>query len=128
MSKQVTDESTAMLAADDWLTSRSPWHGFFEGVDIGTNITVLYFTQEHVGDGPGLHVHDYEEIFIIRRGSARFTIGERVIEAGEGDVVVGTANVPHKFENIGPGPLESIDIHMSPRWVQVDLDDPEAGS
>ena len=44
MSKQVTDESTAMLAADDWLTSRSPWHGFFEGVDIGTNITVLYFT------------------------------------------------------------------------------------
>ena len=127
MSKQAYDDSPALLGADDWLTSRAPWHGFFEGAGIGTDITVLYFTQTHVGDGPGLHVHDYQEVFIIRRGNARFTVGERVIEAGEGDVVVGPANVPHKFENIGPGPLESIDIHMSPRWVQVDLEEPEAG-
>ena len=127
MSKQANDDSPALLGADDWLTSRAPWHGFFEGAGIGTDITVLYFTQTHVGDGPGLHVHDYQEVFIIRRGNARFTVGERVIEAGEGDVIVGPANVPHKFENIGPGPLESIDIHMSPRWVQVDLEEPEAG-
>lgn len=112
------------LAAADWLTTREPWHGFFEGDQIGANVTVLYFTQEQPGDGPGLHVHAYEEIFIIRRGRARFTVGDAVMDAGEGDVVVGPAHVPHKFENLGPGPLETIDIHMSPRWVQVDLDDP----
>ena len=112
-----------VLKAQDWLTDQHPWQGFFEGRDLGADITVLYFTQEQPGDGPGLHWHPYEEIFIVRRGRGRFTIGDRVIEAGEGDVVVGPARVAHKFENLGPGPLETIDIHMSPRWEQIDIEE-----
>ena len=32
------------------------------------------------------------------------------------------AGVPHRFENIGQGRLQTIDIHHSPRWIQTDLD------
>ena len=48
-----------------------------------------------------------------------------MLEAEAGDIVLGPANIPHKYHNLGPGPLESIDIHLSPEWIQTDLDDPE---
>jgi len=115
------------LRASDWLTETSPWKGFFNGEDAGAGITVLSFPQPNVGDGPSLHMHEYEEVFIIRKGNALFTVGHQKIEASAGDVVVGPANVPHKFHNVGPGPLETIDIHLSDRWVQVEVDDPEVG-
>jgi mannose-6-phosphate isomerase-like protein (cupin superfamily) len=35
--------------------------------------------------------------------------------------------VPHKFINLGPGVLKTIDIHASPRWEQANLVDPEVG-
>ena len=39
-----------------------------------------------------------------------------------GEVVLGPAGVPHRFENLGPGRLQTVDIHHSPRWIQTDLD------
>ena len=54
-----------------------------------------------------------------------FTIGAEKIEAEAGDILLGPADVPHKYTNLGPGPLESTDIHLSDRWVQTDLEDPE---
>ena len=39
-----------------------------------------------------------------------------------GDILLGPANVPHKFENLGPGPLETTDIHLSDRWIQTNLE------
>ena len=80
---------------------------------------------EEVGRGPAWHVHPYDEVFIIRTGRARYKIGDEVIEAEAGDVLLGPANVPHKFQNIGPGLLETTDIHLSDRWIQEDLEDPE---
>ena len=74
------------------------------------------------------HVHPYDEIFIIREGRALFTVGETRIEAEAGQIVFGPANVPHKFHNVGPGRLDTTDIHVSDRWIQTDLDDPEASS
>ena len=47
-------------------------------------------------------------------------------EAKAGQIVFGPANVPHKFHNLGPGRLDTTDIHVSDRWIQTDLDDPEA--
>jgi mannose-6-phosphate isomerase-like protein (cupin superfamily) len=70
-------------------------------------------------------VHPYDEVFIIRKGRARFTIGDEKIEAEAGDVLMGPANIPHKYHNLGPGLLESTDIHLSRTWIQTDLDDPE---
>ena len=69
-----------------------------------------------IGDGPRLHRHPYPETFIVRNGRVRFTVGNQAIEAVAGQIVVCPANVPHKFENLGPGLLEQIDIHEAGKF------------
>lgn len=101
------------------------WKGFVTGQQLGANVTLLFFSTDEPGEGPALHVHDYDEVFVIRAGRALFTIGEQKIEASAGDVLFGPAGVPHKFHNLGPGRLETTDIHLSPVWEQTDLPDPE---
>ena len=101
------------------------WRGLVDGDTLGSNVTILFFATDDVGEGPSWHVHPYDEVFIIKRGRARFKIGDEIIEAEEGDVLLGPAAVPHKYENLGPGSLESIDIHLSRTWIQTDLEDPD---
>lgn len=111
---------------DQWSTASEQhfWKGAAEGTSLGTNATVLFYTTDKVGEGPRLHVHPYDEIFIVRQGRAMFTIGNQRIAAEAGDVLMGPANVPHKFHNLGPGILETTDIHLAPEWVQSNLPDP----
>lgn len=99
------------------------WRGRFEGRDLGTNVCVLFFASERVGAGPVLHTHPYDEVFVVRQGRARFTIGETTVEAGAGDVLLAPAGTPHRFENLGPGALETTDIHLSDRVIQTDLEE-----
>ncbi len=105
-----------------WARDPEHWHGRLEGHDIGTNVTILFFSSDEIGAGPPLHVHTYDEVFIIRQGRARFTVGDEMLEAGAGDIVFGPANVAHKFENIGPGRLETTDIHLSDHFAQIELE------
>jgi mannose-6-phosphate isomerase-like protein (cupin superfamily) len=112
----------AIIRRADWAKSNC---GKAEGKDIGTDATVLFFVTNEVGLGPRWHVHPYDEIFIVRAGRALFTIGDEKIPAEAGDILLGPANVPHKYHNLGPGMLETTDIHLSDRWIQTDLDDPE---
>ena len=114
-----------VLRRKDWASHDTLWKGRFEGKDIGTETTVLFYATEEVGRGPTWHVHPYDEIFIMRQGRALFTIGDEKIEAEAGDILLGPANIPHKYHNLGPGVLESTDIHLSDEWIQTDLDDPE---
>lgn len=87
------------------------WRGEFAGGAHGAGISLIFSRIEKVGGGPRLHRHPYPETFIIRNGRARFTVGDETIEVVAGQIVVCPANVPHKFENLGPGLLEQIDIH-----------------
>lgn len=120
-----TDRKALVLRRADWAAHDRLWYGSFEGRSLGAGVTVLFYATEKVGVGPLWHVHPYDEIFIVRAGSALFTIGGEKITAHEGDVLLGPANVPHKYHNLGPGLLETTDIHVSDRWIQTDLDDPE---
>ena len=86
------------------------------GVDRST------ISQLLTGDGPRLHVHPYDETFVVLTGAARFFVGDAVIDASAGEVVFGPAGLPHRFENLGPGRLQTLDIHHSPRWIQTDLE------
>jgi mannose-6-phosphate isomerase-like protein (cupin superfamily) len=106
------------------------WKGHVEGYTLGTGATVLFYSTEEVGGGPKWHVHPYDEIFIIREGRALFTVGGERFECEKGQVVFGPAHVPHKFVNLGPGRLETTDVHVTDRWIQCNLPDPEieAGS
>ncbi|GAB5378481.1 MAG: cupin domain-containing protein [Acuticoccus sp.] len=108
------------------VTTPEAWRGNVAGTEFGTDVTVLFFSTEEIGGGPRLHVHTYDEVFVIVEGNARFTVGETTIDAKAGDVVFGPANVPHKFANLGPGRLRTTDIHLSDRWVQTNLDNPDA--
>ena len=113
-----------VLQRADWARDDELWRGRFEGKDIGTNVTVLFFTTDEIGDGPRLHVHPYDEVFIVRTGRAQFTIGDDKIEAEAGQILLGPANVPHKFANLGPGRLETTDIHLNDQFIQTNLDEP----
>ncbi|RFC62563.1 cupin domain-containing protein [Fulvimarina endophytica] len=117
---------TKKISRAEWAEDADAWKGHVLGDRLDSDVCILFYATDETGKGPSLHVHPYDEIFIIRRGRARFTVGDRVIEAGEGDVVLGPANIPHKYENIGDGPLESTDIHLSRTWIQTDLEDPDA--
>ncbi|NMG39118.1 cupin domain-containing protein [Chelativorans sp. ZYF759] len=98
------------------------WRGSLAGEAIGGTVTVLAYGNDTPGEGPRLHVHPYDETFVVIAGRARFFVGDEVVEAGAGEAVLGPAGVPHRFENMGPGRLQTIDIHHSPRWIQTDLD------
>jgi mannose-6-phosphate isomerase-like protein (cupin superfamily) len=54
-----------------------------------------------------------------------FTIGDTTIEAEAGQILIGPAGVPHKFVNLGPGLLDTTDIHLSDSCIQTNLDEPE---
>ncbi|MDS9469235.1 cupin domain-containing protein [Paracoccus sp. MBLB3053] len=99
-----------------------PWRGSCPGEKMEAPVTVLAYGTDKPGEGPRLHVHPYDETFVIIAGRARFFVGDEVIDAVAGEVVFGPKSVPHRFENLGPGRLQTIDIHHSPRWIQTDLD------
>lgn len=122
---EADNRNATILHREDWASHEHLWKGYFQGKDIGTGVTVLFYVTDKVGEGPRWHVHPYDEIFILRTGNALFTIGDKKIEAKAGDILLGPAKIPHKYHNIGPGMLETTDIHLSDRWIQTNLNDPE---
>ncbi|MEM6898209.1 MAG: cupin domain-containing protein [Pseudomonadota bacterium] len=113
----------SIIHARTWQSPNEALRGLMEGHSIGTGITLIRYVTDTVGEGPTLHVHPYDEIFTIQEGKARFTVGEMTIDAKAGDIVFGPANIPHGYQNLGPGRLDSLDIHLSPEWIQFDLAD-----
>ena len=106
-------KSATLLDRAEWEKRPEVWHGEFEGKLFGTNASVMFYTTDEIGRGPPLHRHPYDEVFIVRQGRALFTVGDMQVEATAGQVVFGPANVPHKFVNLGPGRLETTDIHVT---------------
>jgi len=111
----------AKVIASEWLNLATQSFGQLEGKSLHTNITLIRYATDVVGEGPTLHVHPYDEIFTILEGRARFTVGDKTMDAAAGDVVMGPANIPHRYQNLGPGRLDSLDIHLSPEWIQYNL-------
>ena len=111
----------ARVSANEWQNLGQKLRGLLEGKSLQTNITLIRYVTDVVGEGPTLHVHPYDEIFMITEGRARFTVGDRTIDAEAGDIILGPANIPHGYQNLGPERLDSLDIHLSPEWIQFDL-------
>ena len=64
------------------------WESSVEGRDVGSGVSIIRERTDQVGAGPRLHRHPYRETFVILRGRARFTIGDRQREGCAGDVLV----------------------------------------
>ena len=103
----------AYVVNRDQLAVAGEFEGHYHG---GTGISLI-FVDAAPGDGPALHRHDYDELFIVQEGQATMTAGDRTIEVSAGDIVVVPAGRPHAFVNSGEGRLRQIDIHLSPRYV-----------
>jgi mannose-6-phosphate isomerase-like protein (cupin superfamily) len=88
-----------------------------QGYQFGGANVCLIFIDLEPGQGPLLHRHPYEEIFIVLEGRVRFTVGSDTVEADAGKVLIVQPGMPHKFVNSGDGRLRQIDIHANDRFV-----------
>src|SRR5215210_3594992 len=92
--------------------------GRFEGREHGSSVSFFIGTFD-AGTGPGLHLHPYDETFIVEAGSAAFTVADQTFELEAGQIVVVPANTPHKFVS-GEG-FRLISIAPEDHMTQEDL-------
>ena len=94
----------------------------FEGGKHGPCSVSFFLVHNQPGQGPRLHHHPYDETFLILDGRVRVTVGQETIEGGPGDIVIGLAEAPHGFTNLGPGPARLVCIHAAPamktEWLE----------
>lgn len=114
-----------IINREDWAEKADVWQGEFQGGEFGAGISVMFFTTDKIGGGPKLHQHPYPQVFIVREGRGLFTVGGEAIEATAGQILFAPANTPHKFHNLGPGRLETTDLHVTPKFETTWLDDPD---
>src|SRR5437016_774057 len=99
-------------------------HGYlFQGKEYGGIPLSFFWMQLPPDEGPKLHFHPYDEIFVILEGRATFTLGERTSEVEAGNIVIGPAGVPHKFSRTGEGSLRIVTIHPSPKTIGTRVED-----
>lgn len=110
-----------VIDRDKWARTpdRRPdhWQGELQCGAYGSRSCLIFNHLPEIGGGPRLHMHPYCEIFIIRAGTGLFTVGDRQIEASAGQILIVPPNTPHKFTNLGPGPLETTDIHENGSFI-----------
>lgn len=95
----------------------------FEGLHHqDTNVSFIWVDMPP-GGSVRLHKHPYKEIFIIQEGVSTFTVGSTTLEAVAGQIIIVSANVPHKFMNNSDVQLKQIDIHVSKEFITHWLDD-----
>ncbi len=94
----------------------------FEGGKHGPCSVSFFLVRNQPGQGPRLHHHPYDETFLILDGRVRVTVGEETTEGGPGDIVIGPAEAPHGFTNLGPGPARLVCIHAAPEMKTQWLD------
>ena len=92
------------------------WTENYEQLPGGAGISIILESTTREGVGPRLHRHPYAETFIIRRGSATFTVGTAEVVGHAGQVLVVPGATPHKFRT-GPDGYEAVHIHANDRFV-----------
>ena len=88
----------------------------FEGKDYGAGLTLILVNVE-TGQGPSLHRHPYEEIFVIHAGTGSFVVDEAVVQGSAGDIVIAPAGTAHRFTNSGSDRLQLTAIHHNANFV-----------
>jgi quercetin dioxygenase-like cupin family protein len=102
-----------------------PFDGYtweFQGYRYADTNVSFIIVEAQPGDGPKLHSHPYEEVFIVQEGQATFSVGDATIEVTAGQIAIAPAGVPHKFVNSGTSILRQVDIHVSPRFITTWLE------
>src|SRR5437763_7568062 len=122
MEQNATDERTS--TADYLVVERGELRDAeLQGREYGGVNVSLIFVDAGPGEGPRLHRHAYEEIFIMLEGQSRFTVGAHTVEARAGQIIIVRPGVAHNFVNSGEGRLRQIDIRPSGTFVTEWLED-----
>ncbi len=95
---------------------------WFVGSDQGDVGISVFLLNALPGRGPGLHRHPYDEVQFVREGRGLWNVNGEEFEAGAGDILVIKAGEIHGFRCIGDAPLVQLDVHLSPRFIQENLD------
>ncbi len=100
--------------------SRGPaW--FFHGADSDFGAVSLVINETAAGNGPPLHTHSYDEIFVVVDGQSTFTIQDggnsTIVELRTGDVARIPAGTPHGWKNTGDRAVRQVDIHLTERMA-----------
>jgi len=94
----------------------------FVGADNGNVGVSVFLFHGLPGRGPGPHRHPYDEVQFIREGRGLWTVNGEQFEAGAGDILVIKAGEVHSFHCVGDAPLVQLDIHLSPTFIQENLE------
>jgi mannose-6-phosphate isomerase-like protein (cupin superfamily) len=99
-----------------------PGRFLLEGSRFGLGQLTLVMGETAPGNAVPLHRHDYEEIFIIHGGRGTYVVGNAIVEAGPGEVVLIPSGVPHKFTNYGTETLYHTAVHATGTFVMEVLE------
>jgi quercetin dioxygenase-like cupin family protein len=94
----------------------------FEGSLYGDVNVSFFLSETSPGKGPRLHTHPYAEVFIVQEGTLTFMVGDEMVVATSGQIVIAHANIPHKFTNAGTIMARHIDIHTNAQMVTTWLE------
>src|SRR5262245_58061389 len=107
-----------LITRSDGRADGEEWTEDYQQLPGGAGISIILESTTKQGAGPRLHRHPYAETFIIRRGSATFTVGagddQRHIVGRAGQILVVPAGTPHCFKT-GPHGYEAVHIHANER-------------
>lgn len=104
-----------VINREDGRDDGEEWEQNYEELPGHASISIILESTTSEGVGPRLHKHPYAETFIIRRGSATFTIGTEQVVGKAGQVLVVPADTPHKFST-GPQGYEAVHIHAGSKF------------
>ncbi len=93
----------------------------FVGRDHAAQVSFFIISCRR-GEGPGPHRHPYEETFVMLDGAAEFTVDDKTVEVGAGQIVVVPAGAVHSFKGASDGLTRQVNIHPAAEMVTEWLD------
>jgi quercetin dioxygenase-like cupin family protein len=113
------------IIAMDELPHSGTAHRFEGYLHGGANVS-FFISETPPGEGPRLHIHPYEEVFVVQEGVLTFTVGDAAVEATSGHIVV--APPACRTGSSIRAQARHIDIHTSGRMTTEWLEDERSGA
>ncbi len=99
-----------------------------EGQYYGWDSSTVQVSSMGPGQGPPMHTHPVEEIFVLVQGECAFAIGSEVFPMKAPAIVRVPPHTPHSPTSLGPGSNVMVDFFPSskPGAAPIDVPDPFA--